>query len=112
PAVPVTIYYAHKQAEADSGAGTSSTGWETFLEAVNRAGLAVTGTWPMRTEVDNRQVGIGSNALASSVILVCRRRLETATTTSGRAFARDLNAVLPVALDEMTRGAGDDQSPV
>ncbi|WP_299365278.1 DUF1156 domain-containing protein [uncultured Paracoccus sp.] len=112
PALPVTIYYAYKQSESDSGKGTSSTGWETFLEAVNKAGLAVTGTWPMRTEGDNRQIGLSANALASSIVLVCRPRPATAPTISRRIFLRELNQVLPEALDEMTRGSGDDRSPV
>jgi len=112
PALPLTIYYAYKQSESDSGKGTSSTGWETFLEAVNKAGLAVTGTWPMRTEGDNRQIGLSANALASSIVLVCRPRPATAPTISRRIFLRELNQVLPEALDEMTRGSGDDRSPV
>lgn len=104
PAFPVTIYYAFKQAETKGESGTSSTGWETFLEAVLRAGFAITGTWPMRTERDARSIGIGSNALASSIILVCRKRSSDAFTISRREFLRELNAVLPDALDEMTRG--------
>ena len=74
PAFPVTIYYAFKQAETKEESGTSSTGWETFLDAVVRAGFAITGTWPMRTERDARSIGIGTNALASSIVLVCRKR--------------------------------------
>ena len=112
PAGPVTIYYAFKQSETKGDGGTSSTGWETFLEAVLRAGFAITGTWPMRTERGVRSVGIGTNALASSIILVCRKRAETAVTTSRRAFLRELNAILPEALDEMTKGSGSDRSPV
>ena len=54
PSFPVTIYYAFKQSETKGDTGTSSTGWETFLDAVIRAGFAVTGTWPMRTE-NNRK---------------------------------------------------------
>jgi putative DNA methylase len=104
PAVPVTIYYAFKQSETKAESGTSSTGWETFLEAVLRAGFALTGTWPMRTERDARAVGIGANALASSIILVCRQRPAEAPTVSRREFIRELNAALPDALDEMTRG--------
>lgn len=73
-AFPMTVYYAFKQSEARPGAGIASTGWETFLDAIVRTRLMVTGTWPMRTEGDNRQVGIGSNALASSIVLVCRPR--------------------------------------
>lgn len=104
PAFPVTIYYAFKQAETKGGAGTSSTGWETFLEAVLRAGFALTGTWPMRTELERRMVGADTNALASSIVLVCRKRATDAPTVSRREFIRELNAVLPDALDEMTRG--------
>jgi putative DNA methylase len=112
PSSPVTIYYAFKQSETKGAAGTSSTGWETFLEAVIRSGFALTGTWPMRTELGNRMIGSGTNALASSIILVCRKRLPTAETVSRRTFLRELNQVLPDALDEMTRGSGDDRSPV
>ena len=104
PAFPVTIYYAFKQSETKGDAGTSSTGWETFLEAVIRAGFSICGTWPMRTEMSSRMIGAGTNALASSVILVCRRRAEDAVSVSRREFIRELNAVLPEALDEMTRG--------
>jgi putative DNA methylase len=109
---PVSIYYAFKQSETNSNDGTSSTGWVTFLEAVNSAGLSVMGTWPMRSELATRNVGRGNNALASSVILVCRKRPNTAPTISRREFLRELNTVLPEALDEMTKGAGDDRSPV
>jgi putative DNA methylase len=74
PAFPVTIYYAFRQSETESGEGTSSAGWQTFLEAVIRAGFAISGTWPMRTELMNRTRSMDSNALASSIILVCRHR--------------------------------------
>lgn len=104
PTFPVTIYYAFKQAETKGEVGTHSTGWETFLEAVLRAGFALTGTWPMRTELSNRMRGSESNALASSIVLVCRKRVSDAPTVSRREFLRELNAVLPEALDEMTRG--------
>jgi putative DNA methylase len=103
-AYPVTIYYAFKQSETKGDAGTSSTGWETFLEAVIKAGFVLTGTWPMRTERSARSIGIGTNALASSIILVCRQRAKDAATISRREFIRELNAALPDALDEMTRG--------
>ncbi|MBI5781512.1 MAG: DUF1156 domain-containing protein [Rhodocyclales bacterium] len=103
PAFPVTIYYAFKQSETEHD-GTTSTGWETFLEAVLRAGFALTGTWPMRTELGNRMIGSGTNALASSIVLVCRKRAADAPTASRREFLRELNAVLPEALMDMTRG--------
>jgi putative DNA methylase len=112
PSAPITIYYAFKQSESKAKEGTSSTGWETFLEAVNRAGLAVTGTWPMRTELETRSRSSDSNALASSIVLVCRPRAADAPTISRREFLRELNAALPEALVEMTKGAGENQSPV
>lgn len=112
PAAPITIYYAFKQSDTEGNAGTSSTGWETFLGAVLQAGLQLTGTWPVRTERQSRSRGIDANALASSVVLVCRRRPADAATCSRREFLRELNAVLPEALDEMTRGSGEDRSPV
>jgi len=104
PAFPVTIYYAFKQSDTSEETGTSSSGWETFLAAVLEAGFAITGTWPLRSEQSSRIRGLSSNALASSVVLVCRRRNTDAATTSRREFIRELNAVLPEALDEMTRG--------
>ncbi len=112
PAAPVTIYYAFKQSETKTEEGTTSTGWVTFLEAVLQAGFSLTGTWPMRTELSNRMIGSGNNALASSIILVCRPRAADATIISRREFLRELNRVLPEALDEMTRGGADDHSPV
>lgn len=104
PAFPVTIYYAFKQADTLGDVGTHSTGWETFLEAVLRAGFALTGTWPMRTELSNRMRGSDSNALASSIVLVCRPRALDAPTIGRREFLRELNAALPEALLDMTRG--------
>lgn len=110
PAFPVTIYYAFKQSETQDEAGTSSTGWETFLQAVLDAGFALTGTWPMRTELGNRMIGSGTNALASSIVLVCRKRAADAPVVSRREFLRELNATLPEALEAMTRGGA--HSPV
>lgn len=104
PAFPVTIYYAFKQAETKDEVGTSSTGWETFLAAVLKAGFALTGTWPMRTEREGRTISSGTNTLASSIVLVCRPRAIDAPTVSRRDFIRELNATLPDALADMTRG--------
>jgi putative DNA methylase len=112
PAFPTTIYYAFKQSESDGKLGTISPGWDTFLHAVIRSGFAISGTWPMRTERTGRPVEIESNALASSIVLVCRKRTDEATTISRREFIRELNIVLPDALDEMTKGAGGEYSPV
>ncbi len=74
PAFPTTIYYAFKQSDTQDSETTSSTGWTTFLEAVLKSGFALTGTWPMHTELSNRMISSGTNALASSIVLVCRRR--------------------------------------
>ncbi|MGH7794582.1 MAG: DUF1156 domain-containing protein [Candidatus Binatia bacterium] len=106
PVFPVTIYYAFKQAETenDEEGGTASTGWDTFLEAVIRAGFALTGTWPMRTELGNRMVGSGTNALASSIVLVCRKRAGNAPTATRREFVTALKAELPLALAHLQRG--------
>ena len=112
PSGPITIYYAFKQSDTKDSDGTSSTGWVTFLEAVHRSGLQLSGTWPMRTELSNRMVGSGTNALASSIVLVCRKRPADAPSISRREFIRELNGVLPEALDEMTKGSGDERSPV
>jgi putative DNA methylase len=112
PEPPITIYYAFKQSDTDADSKTSSTGWETFLGAVNRAGLQLTGTWPIRTEKQGRSRSNDSNALASSIILVCRKRPANAPTISRREFLGELNGMLPAALEEMTKGAGGEHSPV
>jgi putative DNA methylase len=104
PAFPVTIYYAFKQSESESDAGTASTGWETFLDAVIRAGFSVNGTWPMRTEGDNRQLSLDTNALASSIVLVCRKRAPNAPTATRREFVAALKAELPTALRRLQEG--------
>ena len=104
PGFPVTIYYAFKQSETESGEGTASTGREIFLDAVIRAGFAVSGTWPMRTERGARSTGIGTNALASSIILVCRSHIADSPTTTRREFVAALRAELPEALQQMQRG--------
>jgi putative DNA methylase len=104
PAFPVTIYYAFKQSETESEAGTASTGWDTFLDAVIRAGFAITGTWPMRTENQTRLVGMITNALASSIVLVCRPRPQDAPTATRRDFLTALKRELPEALIHLQRG--------
>ena len=104
PGFPVTIYYAFKQSEKKGDEGTSSTGWETFLDAVIEAGFSVTGTWPMRTELGNRMTGQGTNALASSIVLVCRQRPADAPMATRREFVAALKSELPVALTHLQRG--------
>ncbi len=104
PGSPVTIYYAFKQSETKRETGTVRTGWETFLDAVMRSGLAITGTWPMRTELSNRMIGSGTNALASSIVLVCRPRLTDAPLATRREFLAALRAELPQALRLLQTG--------
>jgi putative DNA methylase len=111
PASPVSIYYAFKQADTE-GDGTNSTGWETFLGAVFAAGFSLHGTWPMRTERSGGFRNNNQNALASSIILVCRPRDKDAGTISRRQFVRLLNEVLPDALAKMTGADEGDHSPV
>lgn len=103
PAFPVSIYYAFKQSENESEKGTSSTGWETFLEAVNRAGFAISGTWPIRTEMRTRQIAMDTNALATSIVLVCRKRQASAPIATRREFVNALKAKLPQALAHLQR---------
>ncbi len=103
PAFPVTIYYAFKQSETKQGS-TTSTGWETFLEAVIQAGFSIDGTWPMRTELGNRMIGAGANALASSVVLVCRRRAPNAPEATRQELVRALRSELPAALRKLQEG--------
>lgn len=104
PGFPVTIYYAFKQTENDGSNGLTNTGWDTFLEAVLKAGFSISGTWPMRTERSERSVGLGTNALASSIVLVCRPRPSNAPTTTRREFVNALKSELPSALAHLQRG--------
>lgn len=108
---PLTLFYAFKQAESSGGdpeaiaSALASTGWETMLEGLLRAGFAITGTWPMRTERSARSVGIGTNALASSIVLVCRPRPADAPIGSRREFVAALKDSLPDALRAMQHGS-------
>ncbi len=104
PGFPVTVYYAFKQSERKGDTGVASTGWETFLDAVIRSGFVVSGTWPMRTELGNRMIGMGTNALASSVVLVCRRRPADAPSATRRECVTALRAELPPALRLLQTG--------
>lgn len=102
--VPVTIYYAFKQSETESKndvESTASTGWETMLSAIIKAGFSITGTWPMKTEKPGRTIGNGTNALASSIVLVCRKRPEDAPMGTRRDFVMSLKRELGPALDKL-----------
>ncbi len=104
PNFPTTIFYAFKQSETGD-AGEASTGWETFLNAVIRQGYTINGTWPMRTEGDNRQVGIGANALASSILLVCRPLQSDAKVATRGELVAALHEELPPAVRQMQAGS-------
>jgi putative DNA methylase len=97
---PATIYYAFKQSEVQDE-GISSTGWATFLQAVIEAGYAVVGTWPLRTEMANRMIASGTNALANSVVLVCRKKEASAEVITRAEFIRALKRELPPAIAEL-----------
>jgi len=110
PSFPVAIYYAFKQSETTEGS-TTSTGWVTFLEAVIKAGFSIDGTWPLRSEQSSRIRGVGSNALASSIVLVCRKRATNAESISRRDFQRQLREEMPEALETMI-GGQTGQTPI
>jgi putative DNA methylase len=100
---PLTLFYACKQAEGD-GAAIASTGWERMLEGLLRAGFAVIGTWPIRTELPSRMISSGTNALASSIVLVCRPRARGTPPATRKEFLAALKAELPVALRRLQQG--------
>lgn len=103
--VPLSVFYAFKQTESDGDVGTvSSTGWETILEGLLREGLVVSGTWPMRSELGNRMRSLGSNALASSIVLVCRPRAKEAALATRKELLGALKAELPGALRHLQQG--------
>lgn len=102
--IPVTIYYAFKQGETttvNEVEATASTGWETMLAAIIHAGFSITGTWPVRTEKQGRIIGNGTNALASSIVLVCRKRSKDAIAATRREFVNALKRELKPALDKL-----------
>lgn len=102
--IPVSIYYAFKQSETESineVESTASTGWETMLSAIIRSGFVITGTWPIRTEMGSRMIASGTNALASSIVLVCRKRSESASICTRRDFVNTLKRELKPSLDKL-----------
>lgn len=106
--IPVTIYYAYKQSDSagdETSRQTASTGWETMLTAIIKAGFTITGTWPMRTEMANRSVASGTNALASSIVLVCRKRPTDAPACTRRNFVNELHRELLPALKKLQSGS-------
>jgi len=103
PLFPVSVFYAFKQAEKEDAKGLSSTGWETFLGAMLESGFSITGTWPIKTESANK-LKANVSALASSIVLVSRKRPENAPTVTRREFVNALKAELPEALRHLQRG--------
>jgi putative DNA methylase len=101
---PIAVYYAFKQTELEAE-GVASTGWATLLEGMIRSGWTITGTWPVRSELSNRMIASGTNALASSIVLALRPRHVTAEATSRRGFLAALKTELPNALRELQQGA-------
>ncbi len=112
---PLTVYYAFKQSESDEDdssdedtfdapSATASTGWETMLTGLLRSGFSITGTWPIRTERSTRSVGMGTNALASSIVLVCRPRPSNASLATRKDFMNALRRELPEALKDLQHG--------
>ena len=101
--IPSSIVYGYKQQEQRDGE-QASTGWETMLNAVKNAGYEIVGTWPMRTELANRQNSLDTNSLASSVIIVIRPRSSDALTATRQLFLEELDTELPIALERLTRG--------
>ena len=104
PDFPITVYYAFKQSDTDDE-GTGSSGWETLLDGMIRSGWSITATWPMRSELGNRMIASGTNALASSIVLSLRPRPDDAPTTDRRGFIQALQAELPDALRKLQQGA-------
>lgn len=103
PDFPITVYYAFKQSETDAS-GEASTGWETLLDGMIRAGWEITSTWPIRSERSARAVGLGTNALASSIVLSLRPRPDGAPTTDRRGLIAALESELPGALRKLQQG--------
>ena len=103
PDYPMTVYYAFKQSETNA-AGRTSTGWSTILEGMIRSGWSITATWPVRSERGGRMRDIGSNALASSVVLVLRPRPGDAPMTDRRSLMRELRRTLPEAVETLRSG--------
>ena len=102
PDIPMLVVYAYKQEETKEGV-TASTGWDVMLDGLLSGGLQIVGTWPIRTTLQSRMIGIGTNALASAILLVCRRRETTAGMATRREFVQELRASLPPALEYLKK---------
>lgn len=101
---PITVYYAFKQSDVGDD-GVASTGWETLLQGMITAGWSITATWPMRSELSNRMLSHGTNALASSIVLALRPRPDDAQVVDRRGLIAALHDELPAALRSLEQGA-------
>jgi putative DNA methylase len=104
PTLPILIVYAHRQNESDPG-GPSSTAWDAMLTAIVSSGLRIVGTWPIHATHSSRQIGLGTNALASYVVLVCRPQIQAAKVVDRQGFIAALHAELPKAIRKLQEGA-------
>lgn len=110
PEYPFTVFYAFKQSESDEqededdSPNVASTGWETMLEGLLKSGFQITGTWPMRSEKPGRNISVGTNALASSIVLSCRARSESVGMTTRKDFFLALKKELPHAVSDLQKG--------
>lgn len=99
---PIAIYYAYKQSEI-AEEGIFSAGWTSFLQSAVDSGLAIDGTWPIRTELASRMIARDANALASSIVLVCRKRSPQAAIVTRADFIRALKRALPTAIEDIRK---------
>ncbi len=107
--LPTSLFYAFKQQESDSIDENNtdtlvSSGWEKMLTGLVQSGFSVCGTWPIRTEQTGGLREAGRNSLASSIVLVCRPRLESAPIATRREFLSALKRELPEALKNLQHG--------
>lgn len=116
PGLPMLVVYASK--EQKSGKNEEPR-WASILTAMMRSDLEITGTWPIHGTGSTRMIGIGTNAVASYIVMVCRPREGGLGTTSLSDFnralrrelapaVRDLQAasILPVDLVQAAMGPG------
>ncbi len=104
PDLPMLIVYAHRQEESNDG-GLTATAWDAMLSAILQAGLRIAGTWPIHGAREARQISIGTNSLASYVVLVCRPQLADAQVGDLQSFLSVLRAELPRAIEKVKQAA-------
>lgn len=102
--LPMVVVYAHRQEESESAEGVTSTGWDAMLSAIMAGGLRIVGTWPIRGAHSSKQISLGTNALASYIVLICRPKLGSAKPTDRQGFLAALHAELPRAIRKLQEG--------